>query len=352
MLRALAGGMPLALLAACGLPTEVPKAPIIDVRWVVPTQSTRITVANLLPSGVTILSDSSGFTVSAANASITRALSLDCATCVALLGLSAPKPAFVASASASTSLPVDIVSATLLTGGTLQINVTNNYTFDPLKPNGASAPFGYVVITVSNGATVLGKDSVDGATIPLPSNGGTLARSIPLAGTISGSSPVTVLMTLNSPAGSSVLMDASRTISVTATPTNLKVASANVAVANRQVNSSSTIDLAGVDSMIINHVQNGSLLFTIVNPFTVTGTLSAKLTPQGGATITKTVALATGNSTAKIDFTTAELRSLLGHSVTLTYTGAVNATAGAVSISPKQAVVVTTRLDINLEVGG
>ena len=84
----------------------------------------------------------------------------------------------------------------------------------------------------------------------------------------------------------------------------------------------------------------------------VTGLDPVKLTPQGGTTITKSVPLATGNSTAKIDFSDAELKSLLGKLVSISYSGAVNATAGAVNISPKQAVVVTTRLDINLQVGG
>lgn len=344
--------MPLALVAACGLPTEVPKAPILDLRWVVPSQSTRISVVNLLPSGVTILPDSSGFAVSVASASVTRTLSQDCAACIAANGLTAPKPAFIASASISTLLPADISSATL-TGGALQVVVNSGYTFDPLFPNPtAGTPTGYAVIIVSNGGNVIGKDSVNGATTKLPP-GGSLTRTIPLLGTLTGGSPVTVSLSLNSPAGEPALIDASRSISVTATPTGLKVANASVAVVNRPVSSSSTIDLAGVDSAIINRVQSGSLLLTIVNPFTVTGTLTVKLTPQGGATITRTVTLAAGNSTPPpITFTAAELKSLLGRSVAISYAGAVNSTAGPVTISPRQAVVVTTRLDINLQVGG
>ena len=352
LLRHLTGAVPLALLGACGLPDGYPSAPILDLRWVVPSQSTRITVGNLLPAGVTILPDESGFTISVASASVTRTLSQDCAACVAANGLTAPKPAFVASASIATAVPVDIASATL-TGGTLQVVVNNGYTFDPLYPNPiAGTPTGYAVITVSNGGTVIGKDSVNGATTKLPA-GGSLTRSIPLSGTITGSAPLTVSLSLTSPAGEPVLIDASRSITVTATPTSVRVANANVAVVNRSVNSSSTIDLSGVDSTIVRRVQSGSLLLTIVNPFTVSSaSLTVKLTPQGGATLTKSVPLATGNSTAKIDFTAAELKSLLGKVVSISYSGAVNATAGAVNISPKQAVVVTTRLDINLQVGG
>jgi hypothetical protein len=342
--------MPLALLAACGLPTEVPKTPIIDVRWVVPSQSTRITVANFLPNGVTVLADNSGFTISVPSASVTRTLAQDCAACVAANGATVPKPAFVATATMTSPVPADISSATL-TGGTLQVVVTNGYNFDPLYPNPtAGTPTGFAIITVSNGGTVIGKDSVNGATTRLPA-GGSLTRSIALAGNISGSSPVTVSMSLTSPAGEPILINTSRSISVTATPANLKVASANVIVANRQVNSASTIDLADVDSTIINHVKDGSIQLTMVNPFNVTGTLTVKLTPQGGATITKTVPLAVNTSTTIVTLQGSELRSLLGHSVTISYTGTVNA-PGVVNITPTQAVVVTTRLDINLEVGG
>ena len=343
--------MPLISIMACGLPTEVPKAPILDVRWVVPTQSSRITVASLLPSGVSILQDSSGFTVEVPNATVTRVLSQDCSTCTASNGLTAPKPAFVASASLSTALPTEITSSALV-GGTLQVVMSHNYTFDPLRPNAApSGAKGYAVITVSNGNTVIGKDSIDGATTAFSPNT-TVTRSIPLSGAITGSSPVTVSVVVNSPLGDPVLIDASRRLTATSSAVGLKVASANVTVAGRQFNSTSSIDLSGIDSTVRNHVQSGALLLTLVNPFAVTSTLTVKFSPQGGPTITRTVPLAAGNSTVRIDFSAAELKSLLGHNVALAYTGAITATAGSVTISPRQAVVITTRLDISLQVGG
>ncbi len=338
--------------AACGLPTTIPDSPIIDVRWVVPAQSTRLTVDNLLPSGVAILlPDSSGFSITAAAASVTRTLSLDCSACVALNGLNAPKPAFVANASTTTSLPSDIAAATI-GSGSLQVQVKNGYTFDPIRPNPtAGSPNGYAVITVSNGSSVVGKDSVNGATITLPA-GTTLTRTIPLAGPINGALPLTIAMTLTSPAGENRLIDASKTITVTATPSGLTVANVSVNVVNRPVNSSTTIDLAKVDSSITKHVQGGSLIVALANPFTVAGTLTMKFTPSGGTTITKTFPLAVSNTTPPpILFTKDELQSLLGHSVAVTYTGIVNSPT-PVNVSPKQAVVVTTKLDINLTLGG
>jgi hypothetical protein len=347
--RATLAALSLSLLAACDVPTS---APIVDSRWIVPAQSTRLTVANLLPAGVSVTSDSSGFAVSVASATVTRALSQDCAACAAANGLTIPKPAFIGSASAGSALPADVSSATLASG-TLQVSVVNNYTFDPLRPSAsAAAPRGYAVITVASGATVVGKDSIDGAQLALPANGGTLSRSIPLSGLVTGGVPLTMSVTLNSPAGDPVLLDASRTIVVTATPANLKVASANVAVVNRQVSSTTTINLSDIDQTISDKVQSGALLLNIANPFNVSGTLSVRLAPAIGAPIVKSIALVTGSSAPSVSFTRAELLGLLGQSVSLTLSGAVNATGGAVSIAPKQVVLVTTHLDLSVQVGG
>jgi hypothetical protein len=139
---------------------------------------------------------------------------------------------------------------------------------------------------------------------------------------------------------------------VTATPSGLTVANVSVNVVNRPVNSSSTIDLTQVPSKVIDDVQGGSLVVALANPFTVAGTLTLKFTPNGGTTITKTIPLAVSNTTPlPILFTKDEMKSLMGHSVALTYTGIVNSPT-PVNVSPKQAVVVTTKLDVTLTVGG
>jgi hypothetical protein len=339
----------LASAVACGIPTSIPDSPIVDVRWVVPSQSTRITVDNLLPSTVSILTpDSSGFNVSASAATVTRVLSQDCSACVALNGLTAPKPAFVANASASTSLPAEIFTATVV-AGSLQVQIKNGYTFDPMRPNPtAGSPNGYAVITVSSGTSVIGRDSVNGATTTLPA-GTTLTRTIPLAGPITGSLPLTVAMTMNSPAGEARLIDASKTLVVTGTPTALTVVT--VSVINKTINSTSTADLGDVGSNITDRLQGGSLIVAIANPFTAAGTLSVKLTPAGGATITKSLLLGAGNTTPPaIVFTKDELKSLLGHKVSIAYSGVVNSPT-PVNLAPKQVVLVTTKFDLSLQLG-
>src|SRR5947208_1754771 len=90
-----------AVLGACTIPTD---APVTDVRWVVPAPTTRIAVASVLPAGVSILPDSSAFAIIVPPTTVTRQLSQDCAACVAANGLTVPKPAFQANASAATAL--------------------------------------------------------------------------------------------------------------------------------------------------------------------------------------------------------------------------------------------------------
>ena len=342
----------LASAVACGLPTSVPDVPIVEVRWVVPSQSARVTVDNLLPSTVSIsVPDSAGFNISVAAASVTRLLSQDCSACVALSGLTAPKPAFVANASANSNLPSEISAATLV-AGSLQVQIKNGYTFDPLRPNpSAGSPNGYAIITVSSGTSVIGRDSVNGATTTLPA-GTTLTRTIPLAGSITGAQPLTVAMTLNSPAGEARPIDATKTLVVTAMPTGLKVANVSVTVVNRAISSSATFDLSKVDGSVATHADSGSLIIAIDNPFTVAGNLTVKLTPDNGTPITRTIPLAPNNTTpAPLKFSKDELTRLLGHVVAVSYSGTVTSPT-VVNISPKQAVVVTTKLDISLSVGG
>lgn len=338
--------------AACGLPTSVPDSPIIDTRWIVPSQSVRFGVDNLLPSTVTIIvPDSSGFNINAAAASITRTLSQDCSACVALNGLTAPKPAFVAIANAITSLPSEITGGTF-SGGSLQVVVTNNYGFDPLRPNPtAGSPNGYAIITISSGNSVIGRDSVNGATLALPS-GTTLTRTIPVSGPFTGTVPLSIAMSLSSPSGEPRFIDASKTLTVTSTPSGLKVANVSISITNKSILSTATTDLSGFDSKLTDRVKSGALIVSLANPFTVAGPLTVRLTPEGGTSILKTVPLIESNSTpAPIPFTSAELRSLLGKKVTIAYSGIVNSTT-PVNVSPKQVIVVTTKLDLAIQLGG
>jgi hypothetical protein len=344
---AISGTTALVALSACDLPTS---APIIEQRWIVPGASSRITVADLLPAGVGVLQDSSGFSLAASLATFIRPLSDDCARCVATNGSTSVKPALVVNGSMSSLLPADVFAATL-TAGTMAVTVTNNYTFDPLRPNGNVAPFGSAVITVSNGTTTLGSTTLSGASQSLAPNGGTLSATVPLTGNVSGGAPVSVSVSLNSPEGTPVAMDASRTLLVNAMPTGLRVARALVAVAGHRMSATSTLDFHDVPDAIAKRASKGALLLSIDNPFALTSALSISLMPDGGNAITKAVPLGTGMTSRSVDFTLDELKQLLGHSVTVTVSGVATPSTGAIAISPKQAVVVSTHFDLTLSVG-
>lgn len=148
------------------------------------------------------------------------------------------------------------------------------------------------------------------------------------------------------------MMDANRTISANATPTNLKVTNALISVAGRTLSSTSDMDFSNVGDGIAERSRKGALLLNIDNPFAVTSALSVKLQPEGGDLIVKSVPLGTGKTTQSIDFSREELKKLFGHKVHVTISGLANASAGPVSVTPKQAVVVTTRFDLTLSVGG
>lgn len=342
--RALSWCALLPLLAACGLPTEIPQ---LDQRWITPAQTTVIGVARLLPAGVQVVPDSSAFAVDLPPVTITRTLGADCSACATANGTTVPKPAFVVNASASTPLPPNIVSATL-SGGTLSIAVQNSYPFDPLRPSATAR--GYVVITVTNGTQVIGRDSVNGATVALPS-GGSLTRAIPLAGPVSSASPVVIAVKMDSPAGDAVQMDASRLLVVNATPSNLRVASAVVDVFNRQITSTAHIDLSDVDESIRTHLTGGALRLAIDNPFSIGGTMTVQFTAPGVTTVLRTLSLGAGVTNISLPLSQSELQSLMGHDVGISYDGLVTGTTGPLTVTPRQVLTVRSRLDLTLHTG-
>jgi len=338
------GVVALALFAACAVPTELPT---YDTVWNVPVKSTTISVNSFLPAGeVTATPDNSAFqvTVSPSSTGITRSLGQDCSACVVANGFTVPKPPFSGGGTASLGLPSNVSTVTLVRD-TLTVSITNGFNFDPIRPSAGAR--GYFTITVTSGANVVGRDSVDGSTTALAANS-TLVRRIPLAGTVSGSGGLQVTSQLNSPLGDPVTIDVSRQISLSASVGTVYVSSAQVSLANQNVSSPPTeMDLSGIDSTIVRRANGASLLLAVDNPFNATGTLKVDLV--GGSTITKSIVLTGGSSTPSVDFTGDEIRALLGQKVSVTFSGAVN--GANVTIQPGQSLSVTSRLQLSLTVG-
>lgn len=334
----------LVLLAACEIPTALP---IYDTMWSVPAKSTSISINTLLPPQVTPTSDNSAFqvTLSPSSASFTRSLAQDCAACGAANGLTVPKPPFSAGGSTSLAFPSSVSSATLVRD-TLAVTITNGFNFDPLRPSASAR--GYLVIAVQNGSTVVGRDSVDGASTALPASG-TLVRKIPLSGTIAAASGLQIGLQVNSPLGDPVAIDASRTISVSGSVGTVFVSSAKVNVTNQAVSATpSSLNLSGIDSSITKRAGGATLELTVNNPIAVSGNLVVTL--NGATPITKTVALSGGTSAPSVPFTQSEVRSLLGQNVTMSVNGTVG--GSNVTVQPGQTLSVSSRFVLTLTVGG
>jgi hypothetical protein len=285
---------------------------------------------------------------------IQRALSQDCPACAAANGLIVPKPAFSGTGTGSAALPAG-VSAAVVTGTNLSLTVTNGFNFDPINPAGATGS-GYIIITVLSGTTQIGRDSIPGqgpGAVPMPAGGTTAPRLIPLAGTVT-SAGITVNVSLTSPAGSPITMDASRQIPFTANGGTVRLSSATVAVNQALPASTSNLDLSDIDEAVSSRVKSGKLFLTVTNPFAVGGTMSITFT-GGTAPITKSITLTAASggtpstTTQSVALSESELESLLGHNVTITFGGTIS---GTTTVTPAQVVAVATRLELTISTKG
>ena len=338
--RLILRGVALAVLciAACDIPTAPPKW---DSTFVVQGEGTTLSVGQLLPASVTLANNS--FALSLSPSTFSQNLGALCTACVALNGTTAPKPAFTGNMSTTIGLPADVVSA-VLTSGTVNLNIANGLSFDPVRPSASAT--GSIVITITSGSSTLGSTTV---TTPLPAGASTQA-SVPLAGAIGG--PLSVAVVVNSPAGDATQINTASNLTVTATPSNLRASSASVRVQNRNVNAAQvSLDVGNIDDVVIENLKEGAFILTINNPFNVTGNLT--LTVMTGPTvITKQLALAAGTSTVEVAFSQSELRQILGKSgVTMRISGPVTS-ANNVTMTPTQVLSVSSKLKLVVNVGG
>ena len=344
-------------LGACEVPT---KLPTWDQKWLIPGDSTTVGVSQMLPaSGDITIGTASGqpaFLLSiAAPGTYSKSLGQICSACAAANGTTVPKPAFVLQDSMTTSLPSDLLSATVVTGGFIY-TITNNFSFDPIRPNAAGAPYGYFIISAVNGSHEIARDSVDGSRLPIGKNGATLQLNLPVlpnggSVTIDNTAPLKIYLTLNSPQGDPVTINSSQSFSVSVQPTPIGLSQAQVTFGSQNISAGQTnVDLSSVsDQTLINRVQGGTLHLTIASPFGVQGTLTATFTVSGMGPIVKTIPLTTAaQQSPDVSLTATEMRSLLGHSVNLTISGSVNSPSGSVTITPTQVLKVTSTIEIVL----
>ena len=340
LVRRAASVAALGALAACDVPSGIPQW---DTTWNVPSKSLSVGVAQVLPAGVTVAPDGSSFLVGVAPVTVSQRLSDVCPACSsAANGMTIPKPAFTSRLSSTSALPAGISSGTLVAGTAVAIRISNGYNFDPIRPNGTTGAAGYLTIVIRNGATVLGRDSVSGATAALPANGGVLTRTVTLAGgTLTGDIQADV--EISSPAGGPIQLDVQRAVTVTATPSALRISQARVSVQNTQVSESTTTDL-DISGGLTDRVRGGKLLLDVRDPFGVSGALRVRVTGQG-VDFAKPLTIGGGNRAYVVEFSREELQAMFGKSVTFTFTGPVS-TNGAVTVTPSQAVEIGTRFEL------
>lgn len=329
--------------------------PRFEQTWNVPASSDTITIASLLPSdnSVRVLPDSSGFSLSPSTISISKVVgSADaCSTCLTLHGTTAPKPSFSMIANNSSALATDVTSADILSG-TVNVALTNNMSFDPLRVTTGAGTQGHMIILIRSGSVVFGRDSVNGATTPWAPNT-VLNRVIPLnSGTAPGSLAAEV--TLVSPTGDSTFINANGTLDASAAVPALNVAAVNLNVVNRQMTSDTTeFDLTGVEDFSDNVVQ-GSLQMTITNPLAISGNVDVRFIhgPLPTDVVSKQISMPTGTSQRRdVTLTRADLDQLFGKTVTVVVTGLVNS-AGPITITPRLKITISNRMILTIRTGG
>jgi len=335
--------------------------PRFEQTWNLPADSTTISVASLLPPSVSIYStpasappDSSAFRLNIGLVSFARRVGDDCAPCQALNGQTTTKPAFIIATGSTTTLPADVVSGSLL-GGQVVIQVTNNFSFDPLRVKTGPGAQGHLVLLVRSGSLVVGKDSINGADVAF-APGAVLTRPITLqTGLVTGS--IGLDLTLNSPVGDhNETINANGMLNGAATVPDLRFAQVRVNVVNQTLLSPGTdsIALDGIDPSITDHVVSGGLEMTISNPFAVTGTVSVRFDygTLPSEAISKTLSLPTGVAQVRsVTLDSAEISNLFGQKVGFTVMGGVNSSS-PIDVTPKQVVTIANRLILKIRTGG
>ncbi len=335
--RAVALAMGSMVLAACDIPTE---APILEHRWILPVENTTVSVAEMLPSGVTV--SGTRFAVSISPQTTTTSLGTVCPPCVPFNGQAGVVPLFNTTIITTTTMPANVTSA-VIASGSVQVVVQNGFSFDPTAGGGS------VTVTLTSGGTTLGTTTINSASGGLPAfQSRTL--SIPIVGTVGSS--LTATTVIDSKGGQTTTINTSQQLTVRATPQAILISSARVNVAGKTV-AFADVDVPNLSDGIVDVLEEGALILDITNPFGVGISVRLDIKVPGGPTVTRTVAITSAaTSTVRIAYTGAELKSFLSReNVTMSGTGTVSSSAGAITVTPAQKVEIKAKLDVTFLIG-
>lgn len=322
-------------LTACDVPTE---PPMFEPRWIIPVEETSLSVDELLPANVAVSGDA--FDVSVDPVSALETLGDLCPGCAAADGMVAPVPSFNGSFVSTQGLPADVDSAQV-SGGSIDIEILNGFTFDPLD-NGGS-----VTISIADDLTgeVLGELVLEDPTDDLQPNV-PVFRSISVQpGSITG--PIRATTTVDAPGGQSAFIDVSDEIQVTAIVQSLLVSSITVDVGSRSVTlDEQEVGLEDIDQEIADRIIEGSIILEIDNPFGV----SLDGTIEIGTTSKSFSITGAGASTVTLNYTGDELRSFIGQP-NVFFRGSGVANGASVTIAPAQVMLIEATLDFTILIG-
>jgi hypothetical protein len=332
------------LLANCEVATKPPK---VESRLMFPSATATFAVTELLPSSVQVVG--SNFRIQLPPATLTtRSLAEMCgALCPSLPWLNVPKPGFTDSIEVSLSLDSDLVGVTL-TDGALALALTHGLGFDPLHPAGAERT-GSLRVSARSGDHVIGTLLIDE---PFPS-GETLHRTVTLApGDVTGELALSIM--LDSPLGTKVPVDSllrsNTAFQASMTQFQVDAAEVRVRLIEKPINTEQiSVDLSGVEQNVIRRLRGGAARITVDNPFEVSGTFELRL-QHSGIDVRRTAQIGPGRSTTRVELTDVELQALLGHSVTMTLSGTVNAAGPFVTVRPGQNIGITTTVELLVEI--
>ncbi len=334
--------------SACDLPTAAPE---LEQQWIVPATEDTVKVSEFLPAEVTLAAGGSAFSIQVDPISFSQSLGTLCPTCPN--GVTVPKPPFLGTFQDVSTLPSDVISATV-SQGSIEVAAFNGLGFDPIQPGGATT--GTITLTLYNGAAggaVLDQIVIDGATEAF-APGSTLTDTLDIGSATVGST-LTVELVVDSPLGAPVMINTAEMLQITATPSEILVSSATVNVAGQDVSIDPTdLNVEDIDEEVVDHIRSGAFIFEIQNPIGIAMDFTITISGDGFSDIVKTLEVTgAATNTDRIEFSQAELKSFMGQpNVTLSGQGTVPGSAAPITVSPDQVIIIDTKLDIVLIIGG
>jgi hypothetical protein len=336
---------------ACDFPTE---PPMWEQTWQVSGETIELSVAELLPAGVTLNADSTAFVVEAPGASVSFRLGDMCTECSLANETPVPtKPAFGDTVGTTTSLPADLVSATLA-GGAFGATMAHNFGFDPLRPSSdPTAERGYIEIVVTSNGNIVADTLIHGDDQAFPA--GTQLSPVLQIQPVAVTNNLDIEVRIYSPEGDATVISASDSLGITIAPSTIEISEATVTASAITLDPTTTeMDFGGMeeDGPVLERIRSGALLFEVHNPFSVSGTLDLQFQLATG-TIHRTLAINEGTYSARLDFTGDELRQILGsETVSIVTSGAVAATGGTITVTPTQKLILDNSFELVVLVGG